>query len=31
MVTTIATCAVAAFILARLTLRQRRLTPQPAE
>jgi DHA1 family bicyclomycin/chloramphenicol resistance-like MFS transporter len=31
MVTTIAICAVGAFILARLTLRQRRLTPQPAE
>lgn len=31
MVTTIASCAVGAYILARLTLRQRRLTPQPAE
>ena len=31
MVTTIACCAVGAYILARLTLRRRRLTPQPAE
>jgi DHA1 family bicyclomycin/chloramphenicol resistance-like MFS transporter len=31
MVTTIALCAVGAFILARLTLRRRDLAPQPAE
>jgi MFS transporter, DHA1 family, multidrug resistance protein len=31
MVTAIALCAVAAFVLARLTLRQRELCPEPAE